>query len=264
MPLITIYSPKGGVGKTTITANLCHSLASFGMQVLAVDFDPQNSLRLHFGVQLSDARGYVATAAEKSDWGEQALSYKSNVFVLPYGNVTTQQRLNFERHLTSDPLFLSRRLGALLKIKGLIVIADLPTGCSPLILNALSSVTDLFLVPFLADTASLSLLPTVENQNISDKSIPQYVLLNQADYRKKVSRDVISFMEERLQDKLLGVIHRDESIIEANAAQKAVMDFNSASAAAFDIEVISKKVATILGVNVGDGAFPSSPLSVNN
>lgn len=57
MPLICVCSPKGGVGKTTLAANLAYSLARTGSKVLALDFDVQNALRLHFGVPLSDERG---------------------------------------------------------------------------------------------------------------------------------------------------------------------------------------------------------------
>ena len=54
MPLICVCSPKGGVGKTTLAANLAYSLARTGSKVLALDFDVQNALRLHFGVPLND------------------------------------------------------------------------------------------------------------------------------------------------------------------------------------------------------------------
>jgi cellulose biosynthesis protein BcsQ len=50
MPLICVCSPKGGVGKTTLAANLAWALARAGSKVLALDFDVQNALRLHFGV----------------------------------------------------------------------------------------------------------------------------------------------------------------------------------------------------------------------
>lgn len=48
MPLICVCSPKGGVGKTTLAANLAYSLARTGSKVLALDFDVQNALRLYF------------------------------------------------------------------------------------------------------------------------------------------------------------------------------------------------------------------------
>ena len=55
--LIAVASPKGGVGKTTCAAHLAYGIAAAGYRTLALDLDPQNSLRLHFGIPLGEAGG---------------------------------------------------------------------------------------------------------------------------------------------------------------------------------------------------------------
>ena len=48
MPVVSVINYKGGVGKTTITANLAAELAWRGHNVLLIDLDPQASLTFSF------------------------------------------------------------------------------------------------------------------------------------------------------------------------------------------------------------------------
>ncbi len=54
MRRIAVINQKGGVGKTTTTANLGAALGRSGRRTLLVDLDPQAHLSLHFGVELGD------------------------------------------------------------------------------------------------------------------------------------------------------------------------------------------------------------------
>ncbi|MEA9389912.1 cellulose biosynthesis protein BcsQ [Acerihabitans sp. TG2] len=262
MPLVCVCSPKGGVGKTTVSANLAYALARSGSKVLVIDFDVQNALRLHFGVPISDSRGYVAEATTAVDWSQFILKADANLFVLPYGEVEEQQRLAFEYALSHDAHFLQRGLNTVLNYPGLVIIADFPPGPAPA-LKAIKPIADMHITVMLADTASLSLLPQMENHKflgsaMNDK-LGEYYVVNQNDMRRNLSRDVSQFFEQRLGDRLLGTIHRDECVPEANASQRSIIEFSPVSAAAFDIELISKKVSAIIGITVGDGEIYSAP-----
>ena len=46
----TVLSPKGGTGKSTLTANIAGFLANFGYKVLMVDADPQQTLSSHYAM----------------------------------------------------------------------------------------------------------------------------------------------------------------------------------------------------------------------
>lgn len=49
MKTIAFYNNKGGVGKTTLAANVGYNLSAMGYRVLMVDCDPQGNLSSFFG-----------------------------------------------------------------------------------------------------------------------------------------------------------------------------------------------------------------------
>ena len=54
MTLICVASPKGGVGKTTLTANLAYTFQRQGFNVTVIDFDSQDALKqlqIHIGMK---------------------------------------------------------------------------------------------------------------------------------------------------------------------------------------------------------------------
>ena len=85
MPLIAVASPKGGVGKTTLTAHLAAILAGRGHRVTVLDLDPQNALRLHMGVSIREESGFLADIASRPAWKSAVLRTESGASLLPYG-----------------------------------------------------------------------------------------------------------------------------------------------------------------------------------
>jgi len=82
--ILSIYSHKGGTGKTTSTINLGRALKDRGYDVLLVDLDPQANLTYSLGIHKTDARA-VSLSPDNITTTEEGLH------ILP--NLTTPQFL---------------------------------------------------------------------------------------------------------------------------------------------------------------------------
>lgn len=75
MKIISTINYKGGVGKTTLTANLAGELAARGHRVLMLDVDPQASLTFSF-IQPEEWQGKFVSNRTISDFFKGAVAYK--------------------------------------------------------------------------------------------------------------------------------------------------------------------------------------------
>lgn len=260
MPVISVCSPKGGVGKTTLASNLAAVFSQSGARVIAVDFDPQNSLRLYFGVPLTEECGFITRIAEngpQASWIDAVINVGKNLFVLPFGKSNEALRKQLNATLL-EPDFFKTFQAPIFQNPDILVICDFPPGYSDA-LKAVAPVTDISIVPLLADAASVSLFETLENNELIDGPLNDrlgyYIVLNHIDNRVRINREVQEFARQNFADRILGVVHADTSVQEAAAMQKPIASFNSSSSAAFDIEVIARKTASMLGFDVKQGTM---------
>ena len=246
MPVISVCSPKGGVGKTTVVANLAYAFSRSGSKVVVVDFDPQNALRLYFGLSLNDERGIVTLP--NKDWISSCISVDKNLYMLPFGKSDKEQRAVFDEALKQDNYFKNVQ-SSLFDNPDVLVIADFAPGYTQA-LDSIASVSNLQVVPLLADAASVSLFSQLLSGGLMDGlvggGLGYYIVLNQIDNRIKLNREVQNFALQNFKDNLLGMIHKDTNVTEAAGQQISVYDYNKNSAAAFDIEVIAKKGTMVI------------------
>jgi cellulose biosynthesis protein BcsQ len=127
------------------------------------------------------------------------------------------------------------------------LLVDTPPGPSPL-LAALLPRTDLLVTVLLVDAASVSLIAAVEHgighdaaeQEPSEPAMG--FVLNQFDPRTRLGGVIAEAATQRLGDRLLGMVYRDENVAEAIAAQKLLADYAPASKANHDIAAIGRAI----------------------
>ena len=239
MPVIAVIGAKGGVGKTTVAANLSATLAQAGHPVLAVDLDPQNALRFHLATDREACElGLAAAAAGQAGWSEVLHPGRHGVVLLPFGSVDDEDQVALERHLAEHPGWLGEVLGRFLLPSGTLVLLDTPPGPSVYLQQALR-IASINVVTVLPDAGSFATLPLIERmvgkycRGRAD-FIANLCLVNQVDVSHRLNRDVLAALRVEWADDLLGVVHEDQAVCEALASASDVRGYEPLCQAADD------------------------------
>ena len=250
MKIISIVSAKGGVGKTTISANLCSALRKSGHEVLVVDVDPQNSLRLHFGIDPMQDGGIALSDQRQGQWAQSMVKGNHSCSVLPYGKTSEDERTAFEYQLTIQPHLLKEQLLALGLPENTVVVIDTPPGPSIYLKQALSA-ANIVVIASLADAASYATIPMIEGlikqycQSRADFMPPFYVI-NQLDRSRQLAGDIADIMAMQYGTKNIAIIHQDQSIPEALAYNQDAIEYAPESRGASDFIDFSLAISRIL------------------
>jgi cellulose synthase operon protein YhjQ len=259
MIVLTVASPKGGVGKTSLTANLAASLAARGRRVFAVDLDPQNALRLHLGMPPNEISGTSRSTLEGMSWEGCLFRASSGVNYLPFGELNDGDTQAFEGFLDKQPAWLRAHLAELNLRADDIVLIDTPPGPSTYLRQALS-VAHRVLVVLLADAASYATIPQMtrlvethcrHRQEFQDS----HLIVNQVDSSRQLARDVLNAIKMAYGNTILGTVHYDQAVSEALAYDQSVFEYAPHSLAAQDFNTCTDKLLALIGSGKS-GLFP--------
>lgn len=131
---IIIHSPKGGQGKTTVSANLAMMLADAGQRVLAVDADETESrgLGLYFNVEAQ--HGIFELLRGSMELRELVGQIHENLFFLPGGDLVSASRL-FDQEMGNPNILLEERLAPAEEDFDFIIFDTSPNSKTRLIFN---------------------------------------------------------------------------------------------------------------------------------
>jgi cellulose biosynthesis protein BcsQ len=166
VPIVLMAAQKGGVGKSTLTANVSAAFAEMGKCVLAVDMDYQGTMSAQMAregdLELGDDARVDQLLREKvhERWQSEILQVRQNLHFIPanYNLETVERREEYRWAIDDTPDDVRYRLARALlsdyvKEKFDLVLIDAPPRMTLGFLNGFCASTHLF-VPTVVDFAS--------------------------------------------------------------------------------------------------------------
>lgn len=191
MHIITVYSLKGGVGKTATAINLAYLCALEGARTLIWDLDLQASTSLILSSDTSKKSIRVFTD-KKTDLDKQIKSSRfKNLDILP---------ADFSLHKIDK--HIHGKKGSKLPLKSLIksmkkrydyVIIDCASGFNALTQNMLN-ITDVVITPVIPSPLSFEMLDRLKKQlkkERKDNNVLHFPFFSMVDRRKNLHKEVL-------------------------------------------------------------------------
>ncbi|ECF2410542.1 cellulose biosynthesis protein BcsQ [Salmonella enterica subsp. enterica serovar Bietri] len=228
MAILGLQGVRGGVGTTSLTAALAWALQILGENVLVIDASPDNLLRMSFNVDFVHQGGWARSLLDGQDWRDAGLRYTSQLDLLPFGQLTAQEREN--------PQTWQETLGEIgsaiqaLKASGRYswILLDLPYGALPLTRQ---------LVSLCDHTLAIAQVDANCHIRLHQQALPAgaYILINDLRIGSQLQDDLYQVWLQSQRRLLPIVIHRDEAMAECMASKQPLGEYRSDSLAAEEV-----------------------------
>ena len=235
--VVCVCNHKGGVGKTTITANVGFSF-SRNFKVLLVDVDPQCNLSTGLGVK--DGKENVGTYLKEIIHSRypSVIPVKINNYVdIIAGDIQLLEIENLLHH-TAPSEFILEKIINQVKSKYDLVLLDCPPSFNLLTINALQC-SDLILIPTKPEQFSIDGIRLVENF-ASENHIPFKIIFNQVNTRLLLHRQNMSVISGKFNgNTCVNSIRNSISLAEAFGHAKDIFHYKNKSIGATDFVNLS-------------------------
>ena len=242
MRTIAVINQKGGVGKTTTTANLAHAFAIKGHSVTGIDMDPQGHLAAHWGCYRRDDHGVDKVLLGEKTIPEVAVLARDRLHLVSAGEGLKEIERGGGGSLLTD-----RLKEALLSIENTqdFTFIDCPPASGLLIDYALSA-ADEIIIPVAADYLALrglsDIIETVKKfEQQFEKKFTYWVVVTRFHTRRRLSWEVRDKLSEYFPDNMLATSIREASVLaECPSFGKTAFEFKGANFGAYDYASLAR------------------------
>lgn len=242
MRAIAVINQKGGVAKTTTTANLGHALALRGHKVTLIDLDPQGHLATYLGLN-EPVPGMDDVFLDGRSVQDVAMLSRQNLTLVPAG-----PRLDALEQLTEGRLTMSKRLRSAIGedlADQDFVLLDCPPSSGLLVIFALYSVSEA-LVPVNGDYLSLHgvshFVGTLRNvEKAIGRNIDMRLAVTRVHHRRRLARETIDKLLHYFPDRVLATTVREAAVLaECPSFGMTIFEYGPSSTSAEEYESLAE------------------------
>lgn len=243
MRIIASINQKGGVGKTTLSANLAYALSKLNARVLAIDLDPQGHLGQSFGIYDPLLQGIDKVLSKEATFNQVKVATANGLDVIPAG--VGLQKLEVTPMGKGKGLLLKKAVTAQLDNYDFLLL-DCPPSSGFLMVNALAVANEL-LIPTTPDYFGMAgisqLMATIKN---FERAIGKYrrvwLVINRMQRRKLADEVMLKY--QHYFTKLLVPVTLAEraAYAESPSHGQPVQQYAPRSAAARDIKLLAEHI----------------------
>lgn len=232
-----VTAGKGGVGKTTVSANLGASLAILGRKVIVVDMDiGLRNLDIVMGLENRVVYNMMDVIHERCKINQALVKDKhiNSLFLLPASQIHTKDDIEIDRVVD-----IMTALNSAFDY----VILDSPAGIEKGFKSSIAPASEAIVVAT-PDVSSVRdadrVIGLMENNGIQDI----YLVINRYDIslvRKRKMLDYESILDI-LGVELLGIIPEDKAVIDSTNRGEILVNYDQKAPASKAFEEISKRI----------------------